>query len=146
MGSNHAAPKQTLRAVEKEALLHDEEGDILLPLKRVRDQYTEHAEALDEKMPGPGASDPKDKIRREDMLEAAAEYRKCAAAVQFIIGGLYNLVDFPEPSALVDQTELILSDVTDAPFPNGFDVVIGLDLAEKTDYTPMRKLNTDFAR
>ena len=115
MGSNHAAPKQTLRAVEKEALLHDEDGDILLPLKRVRDQYTKHAEELDVKVPGPGVSDPKDKIKREDMLEAAAEYRKCADAVQFVIGGLYNLADFPEQEGLVDQDpngdELILSDV-----------------------------------
>ena len=111
MANDKATPKQTLRAVEKESLLHDEEGDILLPLKRVRDQYTKHAEELDVKMPGSGVSDPKDKIKREDMLEAAAAYRKCAAAVQFIIGGLYNLVDFTKPSASVNQTELILSDV-----------------------------------
>ena len=71
MANDKATPKQTLRAVEKEALLHDEDGDILLPLKRVRDQYTKHAEELDAKMPGPGASDAPDKIRREDMLEAA---------------------------------------------------------------------------
>ena len=111
MANDKATPKQTLRAVEKEALLHDEDGDILLPLKRVRDQYTKHAEELDAKMPGPGASDERDKIKRAKMLETAAEYRKSADAVQRIIGGLYNTVDFPEPSAPVDQTELILSDV-----------------------------------
>ena len=111
MANDKATPKQTLRAVEKEALLHDEDGDILLPLKRVRDQYTKHAEELDAKMPGPGASDEQDKIKRAKMLETAAEYRKCADAVQFIIGGLYNSVDFTKPSASVNQTELILSDI-----------------------------------
>jgi hypothetical protein len=112
---NPATPRQTLRVVTQEALLHDNDGDILLPLKRVRDQYTKHAEALDAKMPGSGASDASDKIKRVKMLEAAVAYRKCAYAVQLVIGGLYNIADFPEPSAPIDQTETIVEHLVDSP-------------------------------
>jgi hypothetical protein len=92
---NPATPRQTLRVVIQEALLHDDDGDILLPLKRVRDQYTKRAEALDEKMPGTGASDPDDVAKRSSMLKNAAFYRKAADAVQTVIG---------------DQPESLLSD------------------------------------
>ncbi len=83
---NPATPRQTLRAVEKEALLHEDAGDILFPLKRVRDLYTKRATELDDKMPGIGASDPDDIAKRSSMLKNAAFYRKAADAVQFIIG------------------------------------------------------------
>jgi hypothetical protein len=47
------------KAAPREEQVLADEGNILRPLERVRDQYTHKAEELDEKMPGPGASDPK---------------------------------------------------------------------------------------
>jgi hypothetical protein len=111
MANDKAIPRQTLRIVKQEALLHDDDGDILLPLKRVRDLYTKRATDLDDKMPGSGASDPDDITKRASMLKNAAFYRKAADAVQFIIGASH-CQDLAEPPAPVDQMETILSDAT----------------------------------
>ena len=108
---NSATSRQTLRVVTQEELLHDDDGDILLPLKRVRDQYTKRVSELDDKMPGIGASDPDDVAKRSSMLKNAAFYRKAADAVQFAIG-VIRCQDLAEPPAPVDQTETILSDAT----------------------------------
>jgi len=111
MANDKAAPRQTLRAVEKEALLHEDDGDILLPLKRVRNLYTKRAAELDDNMPGIGASDPDDIAKRASMLKNADFYRKAADAVQTVIG-VVHCQDLVEPPAPADQTETILSDAT----------------------------------
>ncbi len=74
--------KQTIRVVTQEQMLCEDDGNVLLPLERVRDKYTRRADEIDEKMPGPGASDEADKIRRARMLDVAAHYRRCADSVQ----------------------------------------------------------------
>jgi hypothetical protein len=109
---NPATPRQTLRVMlAQELLLHGDQGaDILTPLKRVRDQYTLRAQALSEKMPGSGASDPDDVAKRAAMLNSADFYRKAADAVQSIIG-VIRCQDLAEPPAPVDQTESLLCEL-----------------------------------
>jgi len=90
-----------LRATEERESLYDGEGDILLPLKRVRDQYTKRAQELDEKAYGENLT----KIQ-----EATNNYRVMADQVQRLIG-ILDARDFVEAPALIDQTELIASDI-----------------------------------
>jgi hypothetical protein len=108
--------KQTLggwKAAAKEAAVLEDDGDILMPLKRVRDQYIRRAVEIEEKAPGKGASDEEDKAKRARMLEVAAGYRVAADAVQLCIGVIrcQDLVEAPAP---VDQTETVLCDRPDA--------------------------------
>jgi len=97
------------KAVAQETAVIEDDGDILLPLKRLRDQYTRKAEEIDDKMPGKGASDEKDKAKRQSMLRLAAFYRSVADSLQRLIG-VASVTDFIEAPAPVDQTEEILSD------------------------------------
>jgi len=113
MANDKAIARQTLRVVKQEALLHDDDGDILLPLKRVRDLYMKRAAELDEKMPGIGASDPDDVAKRASVLKNADFYHNAANAVQFAIG-VMRCQDFTEASAPIDQTELIASDISES--------------------------------
>ena len=111
MGANKpAGQKQTLRVIEQEKALLEDDGDILAPLKKVRDKYTNRAAELDEKMPGSGASDAADIAKRSAMLKTAAFYRRMADCVQRIIG-VVDVSTLVEATAPIDQTELILSDV-----------------------------------
>ena len=97
-----AVKKQTeWNAAERETVVIDS-GDVLLPLKRIRDQYTKRAEELDSKAFGDN---------RVKILAQAAEYRRCAAAVQRGIGVVCCAV-LVEPPAVIDQTEEILSEVS----------------------------------
>jgi|SRR5208282_3040076 len=98
----------TWKAVAQETALI-EDGDILLPLKRLRDQYTRKAEKIEERMPGKGASDDADKAKRKDMLLAAGRYHYAAWTVQKLIGTVAT-TDFIEIPAPVDKMEEILSD------------------------------------
>lgn len=75
--------KQTLRAVELEQALVTDDGDILQPLKSVRDQYTRKAAELDEKAYGDN---------RTAIQRTAAHYRAMADRLQNIIGDDYALV------------------------------------------------------
>jgi hypothetical protein len=111
MGANKpAGQKQTLCVVAQEKYMLEDDGDILAPLKKIRNQYVKRANELDEKMPGLGASDVADIAKRAAMLKVAAWYRKAADAVQFTIG-VMRCEDFVEAPAPIDQTEIILSDV-----------------------------------
>jgi len=65
-------------------------GDILQPLKRVRDKYNMKADELREKAPGSGASDPEDKLRRKLIPDAADSYNRMAAAVERLITVIEN--------------------------------------------------------
>ncbi len=77
-----------------------DEGDILRPLKRVRDKYIAKAAELDAKAYGE---------HRELIKQTAAHYRTMADAVGRLIG-LIDVVTLVEEPAPVDQTEVILSD------------------------------------
>ena len=95
------APKFTQwKSVASTAVITEDNGDILLPLKRVRDKYTAKAAELKEKAFGDF---------REQILAAAESYTRSADRVQSVIGVMF-LTDFVEGAAPVDQSETILSD------------------------------------
>lgn len=70
--------KQTLRAVEHEQALVTDDGDILQPLKRVRDEYLRRASDVEGKAYGGD--------NREAIQRTAAHYRAMAERIQNIIG------------------------------------------------------------
>ena len=74
-----------------------DEGDILRPLKRVRDKYIAKAAELDAKAYGE---------HRELIKQTAAHYRTTVGRLI----GLIDVVTLVEEPAPVDQTEVILSD------------------------------------
>ena len=78
-----------------------DEGDILQPLKRVRDKYIAKAEELKGKAYGEN---------RVKILAAAESYTRMADSVGRLIG-LIDVSTLVEEPAPVDQTEEILSDI-----------------------------------
>ena len=107
MGANKPAAKQTLRIVTQEQALLEDDGDILTPLRRVYHRYLDKVTDLNEKIPGPGASDEKDKLQRARMLETIAWYNRAADLVAELITNT-ELVACPlDESAPVDKTEEI---------------------------------------
>jgi|SRR5271166_4675265 len=89
------------KAVAQETAVIEDDGDILLPLKRLHDQYVHRAEELDHKAYGDN---------RAKIQAAAQRYRNAADSVQRLIG-VVSTTDFVEESAPVDQLELIASDI-----------------------------------
>jgi len=92
----------TWKSAEREKAVIEDEGDILLPLKRVREQYIRRAEELDGKACGEN---------RANIKEVAQCYRKAAYAVGLLIDATVDISDLVEKCAPVDQTELIISDI-----------------------------------
>lgn len=98
------APKLTpWKSVASTEVITEDNGDILMPLKRVRDQYATKADELKEKAFGDN---------RELILLASENYTRMADCVQRIIG-VMSLNDFVDGTAPVDQSETILSDSPD---------------------------------
>ena len=102
------------KAAPKQAAVVTDDGDILTPLRRVYHRYLDKVTDLNEKIPGPGASDEKDKLQRARMLETIAWYNRAADLVAELITNT-ELVACPlDESAPVDKTEEILSEAAGA--------------------------------
>ncbi len=88
------------KSVAPTAVSVSDDGDILQPLKRVRDKYIAKAAELKEKAYGEN---------RVKILAAAESYTRMADSVGRLIG-LIDVSTLVEEPAPVDQTEEILSD------------------------------------
>ncbi len=88
------------KSVAPTAVSVSDDGDILQPLKRVRDKYIAKAAELKEKAYGEN---------RVKILAAAESYTRMADSVGRLIG-LIDVSTLVEEPAPVDQTEVILSD------------------------------------
>ncbi len=88
------------KSVAPTAVSVSDDGDILQPLKRVRDKYIAKAAELDAKAYGE---------HRELIKQTAANYESMADSVGRLIG-LIDVSALVEEPAPVDQTEVILSD------------------------------------
>jgi hypothetical protein len=91
------------KSVATTVTAEEDAGDILKPLKRVRDKYIAKVAELEEKAYGDN---------RAKILELAASYQRMADSVGRIIG-VIDAATFVEVAAPVDQTERILSDVSE---------------------------------
>ncbi len=112
------------KSVAPTAVSVSDDGDILQPLKRVRDKYIAKADELKEKAYG---------VNRVKILEAAANYESTADSVGRLIGliGVSTLVEEPAP---VDQTEEILSDIAEQSADDRNEMRLdSLDNAERLD-------------
>ena len=100
MAKPSTAARSAWKSVAPTAVSVSDDGDILQPLKRVRDKYIAKAAELKEKAFGDN---------RAKILEAAANYESMADSVGRLIG-LIDVVTLVEEPAPVDRTEVILSD------------------------------------
>jgi len=102
VANKQAAPSCTAwRSIAPVSVVElEDNGDILAPLKRVRDKYVAKADELKEKAFGEN---------RAAILEAAATYIEMAE----LVGRLIYAIDgatYEEPVAPVDKTEKITSE------------------------------------